>query len=71
MSVMHEGGDTGRAMSQENVEVVHDSLKAFADRGLDAMAEFWDADINWRAIEGAPDDVDQVQDAGNPCQLAR
>jgi ketosteroid isomerase-like protein len=57
---MHEGGDTGRAMSQENVEVVHDSLKAFADRGLDAMAEFWDADINWRAIEGAPDDVGEM-----------
>ena len=47
-------------MSQENVEVVRGSLKAFADEGLDAMAEFWDPDINWRAIEGAPDDVGEM-----------
>lgn len=51
-------------MSQENVEIVRDSLKAFADRGLDAMAEYWDADINWRAIEGAPDDVGEMQGSG-------
>ena len=44
-------------MSRENVELVRASLEAFADRGLDAMAEFWATDIDWRAIEGAPDDV--------------
>jgi ketosteroid isomerase-like protein len=47
-------------MSQENVELVRDSLKASADGDLDATAEFWDADINWRAIEGAPDDVGEM-----------
>jgi ketosteroid isomerase-like protein len=47
-------------MSRENVEVVRDSFTAFAQRGLDAMAEFWDADINWRAIEGAIDDVGEM-----------
>ena len=25
------------------------------------MADFWAADINWRAIEGAPDDVGEMQ----------
>ena len=30
------------------------------DEGLDALAEFWDPDINWRAIEGAPDDVGEM-----------
>jgi ketosteroid isomerase-like protein len=47
-------------MSQENVEVVRDALRAFAEGGFDATAEFWDADINWRAIEGAPDDVGEM-----------
>jgi ketosteroid isomerase-like protein len=48
-------------VSQENVEVVTRSLKAFADEGLDALAEFWDADITWRAIPGAPDDVGEMR----------
>jgi ketosteroid isomerase-like protein len=43
------------------VEIVRGQLKAFADGGLDAMAEFWDEDINWRAIENAPDDVGEMQ----------
>ena len=47
-------------MSQENVEIVRRLLKAFADGGVDATAEFWDADVNWRAIEGAPDDVGEM-----------
>jgi ketosteroid isomerase-like protein len=47
-------------MSQGNVEIVRDSLKALADGGLDALAEFWNPDINWRAIEGAPDDVGEM-----------
>jgi ketosteroid isomerase-like protein len=55
--------DTGRAMSQENVEIVRDALRAFGERGLAAMADFWAADINWRAIEGAPDDVGEMQGA--------
>jgi ketosteroid isomerase-like protein len=47
-------------MSRENVAIVRDSFTAFGRRGLDAMAEFWDADINWRAIEGAIDDVGEM-----------
>src|SRR4051812_16073045 len=48
-------------MSQENGEIVRDQLKAFADGGLDALAEeFWSADINWRALEGAIDDVGEM-----------
>src|SRR3954468_8950394 len=47
-------------MSQENVEIVRNQLKAFADGGLDAVAEFWNADINWRALEGAIDDVGEM-----------
>jgi ketosteroid isomerase-like protein len=47
-------------MSQENVEIVADASKAFADEGLDAFAELWHPDINWRAMEGAPDDVGEM-----------
>ena len=47
-------------MSSENVRIVRDCLEAYADRGLDAMAEYWDDEINWRAIEGAPDDVGEM-----------
>src|SRR5205814_4685587 len=45
-------GDTGRAMSQENVNVVRGWLRALTDGDLDAMAEFWDPNITWRPIEG-------------------
>lgn len=48
-------------MSRENVEIVRAGLQAFADGGVDAAAEFWDTEINWRAIEGAPDDVGEMR----------
>jgi ketosteroid isomerase-like protein len=51
-------------MSQENVEIVRASMKAFADEGLDALAEFWHPDINWRALEGAVDDAGQMHGTG-------
>ena len=47
-------------MSEENVEVVRRLLQAFADGGLDAMPELWDPDIEWRAAEGAIDDVGEM-----------
>ena len=47
-------------MSQENVEVVRRMLQAFADGGPAAMAEYWDPDIDWRAAEGALDDVGEM-----------
>jgi ketosteroid isomerase-like protein len=48
-------------VSQQNVDIVRDSLYAFGERGLASMADFWAADINWRAIEGAPDDAGEMQ----------
>ena len=44
-------------MSQENVETIRQALAAFDSDGLDGLAEFWHPAIDWRAIEGAPDDV--------------
>ena len=44
-------------MSRENVEVVRRAFEAGARGGVDAAAEFWHPEINWRAMEGAPDDV--------------
>jgi ketosteroid isomerase-like protein len=55
-------------MSQENVEIVRDSWRAFAHSGLDAMAEYWDAEISWRAIEGAPDDVGEINGRDALCR---
>ena len=47
-------------MSHENMEVVRASLEAWERGGLDALAEFWDAGIDWRAAEGAPDDAGPI-----------
>ena len=44
-------------MSQENVEIVRRYLAAYDSGGLDAVAEFWHPDIEWRAVEGYIDDV--------------
>jgi ketosteroid isomerase-like protein len=46
-------------MSQENVEFVAEYARSAA-RGVDAMAEFWDADISHRAAEGAIDDAGEL-----------
>jgi ketosteroid isomerase-like protein len=43
-------------MSQENVEVVRAATDANARGGLDALAEYWTDDIDYRAVEGAIDD---------------
>jgi ketosteroid isomerase-like protein len=48
-------------VAEGNAKVVADSLQALADGGLEAMAEYWDDEIQWRAIEGAPDDVGEMQ----------
>jgi len=44
-------------MSQENVEIVRQYFPAYDRSGLDGLTEFWHPDINWRAAEGALDDV--------------
>ena len=44
-------------MSQENVDVVRAQFAALGHGGLEAVTHFWHPDIEWRAIEGALDDV--------------
>jgi ketosteroid isomerase-like protein len=44
-------------MSEENLEIVRRWFAAGNRGGMDAAAEFWHPDINWRAMEGALDDV--------------
>jgi uncharacterized protein len=46
-----------QAMSQENVEIVRQYFPAYDRKGVDGLAEFWHPEINWRAAEGALDDV--------------
>jgi ketosteroid isomerase-like protein len=48
-------------MSQENVEIVRRQFEAFQDGGLDAVAKYWHPDIEWRAVEGAADDVGLIR----------
>ena len=48
-------------MSQENVEVVRSCLAAWGRGGPEAAAEFLDAQIEWRAAEGAPDDAGPIR----------
>ena len=48
-------------MSKENVEVVRRQFEAFRDGGLDAVAGYWHANIEWRAVEGAADDVGLIR----------
>jgi ketosteroid isomerase-like protein len=48
-------------MSEENVEIVRRSFAAYDSGGLDALAEFWHPDIDWRAVEGYIDDVGLIR----------
>jgi ketosteroid isomerase-like protein len=47
-------------VSQENVEIVRETFAAFETGGIAGMAEYWHPEINWRAIEGAPDDIGEM-----------
>src|SRR5256885_9071217 len=51
-------------MSQEDLNVVSDAFRALARGGVASAAGFWHPDINWRAMEGAPDDVGEMHGAG-------
>jgi ketosteroid isomerase-like protein len=44
-------------VSEENVQVVRSAWAAWNSDDLDAVAAHWHPDIDWRAIEGAPDDA--------------
>jgi ketosteroid isomerase-like protein len=48
-------------MPEENVEIVRRSYAAYDSGGLDAVAEFWNPDIEWRAVEGYIDDVGVIR----------
>jgi ketosteroid isomerase-like protein len=43
-------------MSQENIAAVEAAFEAFERGGLEAFAEHWTGDIDYRAVEGALDD---------------
>jgi ketosteroid isomerase-like protein len=47
-------------MSQESMEIVRRSWQAYEEGGLDALLDFFDVNVNWRAIEGALDDVGEI-----------
>jgi ketosteroid isomerase-like protein len=43
-------------MSEENVQTAHEMAATFNRGDLDAWLEYWADDIDYRAVEGAPDD---------------
>jgi ketosteroid isomerase-like protein len=43
-------------MSQENVEIVADTIAAFNRGDLDAGSDYWTDDLDYRSAQGAPDD---------------
>jgi uncharacterized protein len=43
-------------MSEENVKIVRDVAEAFSRGDVDAWIEYCADDIDYRAVEGAPDD---------------
>jgi ketosteroid isomerase-like protein len=47
-------------VSAENVELVRAAWEAWDNDNLDAYAAYWHPEIDWRAIEGAPDDAGPI-----------
>jgi ketosteroid isomerase-like protein len=58
-------------VSHENVEVVRAAFEALSEGGVDALAEFSHPEINWRAIEGAPDDVGEMNGIEAACRYVQ
>ena len=48
-------------MTLTNAEVVRSYFRTFVSGGVDAAAEFWHPDIEWRAVDGAADDVGVIR----------
>jgi ketosteroid isomerase-like protein len=46
-----------------NADVVRRQFEALAEGGVDAASKFWDPEIEWRAVEGAADDVGMMRGA--------
>ena len=53
--------DTAWAMSEVNARTVRDAAAVFSRGDLDAWLEYWTDDIDYRAVEGAPDDHGPIQ----------
>jgi ketosteroid isomerase-like protein len=51
-------------MSAASSDVVRAQFAAVRSGSLDAVAQFWDPNIEWRAIEGAADDVGVMRGHG-------
>jgi ketosteroid isomerase-like protein len=47
-------------MSQENIRTVIDSAAALSRGDVDAWSEYWADEIDYRAVEGAPDDLGPI-----------
>jgi len=48
-------------MAISSADVVRSYFRAFESGGVDAAAEFWHPEIQWRAIENAADDVGVIR----------
>jgi uncharacterized protein len=48
-------------VSQENLDVLRRATEAFAAGDLDGWLMFFDPEVNWRAAEGALDDVGEMR----------
>lgn len=48
-------------MSIAASDVVRSYFRTFGSGGVDAAAEFWHPDVEWRAIESAADDVGVIR----------
>jgi ketosteroid isomerase-like protein len=44
-----------------SADVIRRYFETFASGGVDAAAEFWHPDIEWRAVDGAADDVGVIR----------
>jgi ketosteroid isomerase-like protein len=44
-----------------NADVVRNYFRTFGSGGVDAAARFWHPDIEWRAVDGAADDVGVIR----------
>jgi ketosteroid isomerase-like protein len=45
------------AMPATSSDILRRHFGAFESGGIDAVSEFWHPEIQWRAVEAAPDDV--------------
>jgi ketosteroid isomerase-like protein len=48
-------------MSSTSADVVRRYFETFGSGGVDAAAEFWHPEIEWRAIDGAADDIGVIR----------